>query len=270
MLALLILSEDTQVVPLAFPLMFTIHGKTRSSSIKLLALRIKESGNTDIHPRMIFCASELLEPGDRELINSTFGHSLCDVYGTVEMGDFAWECPAHEGHHIDINNLVVEFVKDGKDAAPGEEGKVVCTGLHSFAMPFIRYEVGDICVPLNKTCACGRNLPLMSMIRGRADDFITLPDGRCVSPLMFEIPSILGVAQYRIIQKTIDKLLVQVVPSNGFSKDARYKVRQHVRWAARKITGNNVMNVEVEIVESIPKDPSSNKIRRVISEIKSL
>jgi len=125
-------------------------------------------------------------------------------------------------------------------------------------------------VPLDKTCSCGRNLPLMSMIRGRADDFITLPDGRCVSPLMFEIPSILGVAQYRIIQKTIDKLLVQVVPSNGFSKDARYKVRQHVRWAARKITGNNVMNVEVEIVESIPKDPSSNKIRRVISEIKSL
>jgi len=241
-----------------------------SSSIKLLALKIKESGNKSIHPKIIFCASELLEPGDRELINSTFGLSLCDVYGTVEMGDFAWECPAHEGHHIDINNFVVEFLKDGKDASPGEEGKVVCTGLHSFAMPFIRYEVGDICVPLDKTCSCGRNLPLMSMIRGRADDFITLPDGRCVSPLMFEIPSILGVAQYRIIQKTIDKLLVQVVPSNGFSKDARYKVRQHVRWAARKITGNNVMNVEVEIVESIPKDPSSNKIRRVISEIKSL
>ena len=241
-----------------------------SSSIKLLALRIKETGNTDIHPRMIFCASELLEPGDRELINSTFGLSLCDIYGTVEMGDFAWECPAHEGYHIDINNFIVEFLKDGKDASPGEEGKAICTGLHSFAMPFIRYEVGDICVPLDKTCSCGRSLPLMSMIRGRADDFITLPDGRCVSPLMFEIPSILGVAQYRIIQKKLDKLIVQVVPTTGFTKETRYKVRQHVRWAARKITGNNVMNVEVSVVETIPKDPSSNKIRRVISEIKSL
>lgn len=32
--------------------------------------------------------------------------------------------------------------------------------------------------------------------------------------------------------------------------------------------GSNVMNVEVDVVDSIPKDPSSNKIRRVISEIK--
>ncbi len=240
-----------------------------SSSIKLLALKIKEIGNKNIHPRMIFCASELLEPGDRELINSTFGLSLCDVYGTVEMGDFAWECPAHEGYHIDINNFVVEFLKDGKDASPGEEGKVVCTGLHSFAMPFIRYEIGDICIPLNKACSCGRGLPLMSMIRGRADDFITLPNGQCVSPLMFEIPSILGVAQYRIIQKKLDKLLVQVVPATGFSKETRYKVRQHVRWAARKITGDNVMNVEVDVVDAIPKDPSSHKIRRVVSEIRS-
>jgi phenylacetate-CoA ligase len=240
-----------------------------SSSIKLLALRIRESGKREINPRMIFCTSELLEPGDREFINSTFDLSVCDVYGTVELGDIAWECPAHEGYHIDINNFVVEFLKDGKDVAPGEEGNIVCTSLHADAMPFIRYEVGDICVPLDRICSCGRGLPLMSMIRGRADDFIVTPDGQYVSPLIFEIPSILGVGQYRIVQKQIDKLLVQIVPTPGFTKESRYKVRQHVRWAARKITGNNVMNVEVDIVDTIPKDPSSNKIKRVISEIRS-
>src|SRR3990172_12598934 len=63
-----------------------------SSSIKLLALEIRKSGSKGIRPRMIFCASELLEPGDREFINSVFGLKLCDVYGTVELGDFAWEC----------------------------------------------------------------------------------------------------------------------------------------------------------------------------------
>ena len=238
-----------------------------SSSIKLLALEIRKSGSKGIRPRMIFCASELLEPGDREFINSVFGLKLCDVYGTVELGDFAWECPSHDGYHMDIENFVVEFLKDDKDAGPGEEGKVVCTSLHSFAMPFLRYEVGDICVPLNRACSCERGLPLMSMIKGRADDFILMPNGQYVSPLIFEIPSIYGVAQYRIIQKEVNRLLVQVVPTTGFTKESRYKVRQHVRWAARKISGDNSMNVEVDIIDSIPIDPSSNKIKRVISEI---
>jgi len=219
---------------------------------------------------MIFSASELLVPSDREFINSVFGLKLCDVYGTVELGDFAWECPSHDGYHIDIENFVVEFLKDDKDAGHGEEGKVVCTSLHSFAMPFLRYEVGDICVPLNRACSCGRGLPLMSMIYGRADDLIMMPDGKFVSPLIFDIPPLLGVGQYRIIQKVINKLLVQVVPTSGFTSDSRHKVRDHVRWAARKIMGNNSMNVEVEVVESIPKDPLSHKIRRVISEISSL
>ena len=168
---------------------------------------------------------------------------------------------------MDIENFVVEFLKDDKDAGPGEEGKVVCTSLHSFAMPFLRYEVGDICVPLNRACSCERGLPLMSMIKGRADDFILMPNGQYVSPLIFEIPSIYGVAQYRIIQKEVNRLLVQVVPTTGFTKESRYKVRQHVRWAARKISGDNSMNVEVDIIDSIPIDPSSNKIKRVISEI---
>lgn len=237
------------------------------STIKLLALKIRDTGENGVRPRMIFSASELLVPSDREFINSTFGLSMCDIYGTVELGDFAWECPAHEGYHIDIDNFVVEFLRDGKDISPGEEGKVVCTSLHSFVMPFIRYEVGDICVPLNRTCSCGRGLPLMSMIYGRADDLILMPDGKFVSPLIFDIPPILGVGQYRIIQKEINKLIVQVVPTSSFTGDSRHKVRDHVRWAARKIMGNNSMNVEVAVVDAIPKDPSSNKIRRVISEI---
>lgn len=258
-------SVDEQLAILEKKLPDAIYGY--SSSIKLLILKMKESGKMNIRPKMVFCTSELLELGDRELINSTLGISLCDIYGTVEIGDFAWECPAHEGYHIDINNFVVEFLKDGKDASPGEEGMVVCTGLHSFAMPFIRYEVGDICVPLEKKCSCGRGLPLIAMIMGRADDFVRMPDGQCVPHSVFVIPSIPGVAQYRIIQKKIDRLLVQVAPTSGFTKDSYNKVRDYVRWAARKVTGNNIINVEVEVVDSLPKDPSSNKIRRVISEI---
>ncbi|MBI5748007.1 MAG: phenylacetate--CoA ligase family protein [Nitrospinae bacterium] len=241
-----------------------------SSSIRLLAGEIKKRGVREINPRLIFCAAELLEPGDRELINSAFGVKLIDVYGAVEVGDIAWECDAHEGYHLNIDNMVIEFLKDGKDVSPGEEGKVVCTSLHSYTMPFIRYELGDVCIPLDKMCSCGRGLPLMKMVIGRVDDFIVMPDGKRVSPLVFIIPSIPGIAQYRIIQKRIDNLLVQIVPNNEFSEKTIVKLKEHIKWVTEEISGKNNMSIDTVRVTEIPKDPSSGKLRRVISEIKPL
>ncbi len=241
-----------------------------SSSTKLLAEEIKKRGRREINPRFIFCNAELLEPGERELINLAFGVELIDVYGAVEVADIAWECSAHEGYHFNIDNLVIEFLKDGKDVLPGKEGIIVCTNLHSYAMPFIRYELGDIGIPSEKMCSCGRGLPLMDLIRGRADDFIIMPDGKSVSPLVFIIPSIPGIGQYRIIQNRIDNLLVQIVPNRDFSENTTTALKEHIKRVTEEISGKNTINIGVVKVDDIPRDSSSSKLRRVISEIKSI
>jgi len=70
-------------------------------------------------------------------------------------------------------------------------------------MPFIRYDLGEIATPMNGQCACGRRLPLMEMIQGRADDFITLPS-RTVVPPVATFTSVIehepDVVEYLVVQ----------------------------------------------------------------------
>ena len=43
---------------------------------------------------------------------------------------------------MNLDTLVVEVIRDGKQASPGEPGSIVVTDLTNYGMPFIRYKVG--------------------------------------------------------------------------------------------------------------------------------
>ena len=115
-----------------------------ASSIYLLAREIKETGNDKIHPKIIFTTAELLTDDMREYIESVFGVKVYDQFGCVELARTAWECPEHCGYHIDMDAVLMEFVRDGEQVAPEERGEIVYTGLYQHAMPFIRYATSDI------------------------------------------------------------------------------------------------------------------------------
>jgi phenylacetate-CoA ligase len=54
----------------------------------------------------------------------------------------------------------------GNPRGPGEVGRVVVTPLNNFAMPLIRYELGDT-AEVGAPCACGRGLPVLTRILDR-------------------------------------------------------------------------------------------------------
>ena len=82
-----------------------------------------------------------------------------------------------------MDTILLEVLdEDGENVSAGERGKVVVTNLHSFAMPIIRYEIGDIVVPTTEECSCGRSGYLLKSIEGRNDDFIKLPNNKVISP----------------------------------------------------------------------------------------
>jgi phenylacetate-CoA ligase len=130
-------------------------------------------------------------------------------------------------------------------------------------MPLIRYKIGDIGIPGDKKCPCGRGLPLMEKFEGRAEDFIKVPDGKVFAPTIFFVimRNIRGIKQYRIVQEKIDKLLVYLVPAMDFNLEVTYRVQQEIR----KILKNNV-HIEIKIVDELPRDPSG-KLRSVISKV---
>ncbi|MFP6688187.1 MAG: hypothetical protein VCD31_02550, partial [Alphaproteobacteria bacterium] len=57
----------------------------------------------------------------------------------------------------------------------GEVGAVVITPLHNFAIPLLRYSIGDFAKV--GRCSCGRTLPVLRRIMGRTRSMVRLPNG---------------------------------------------------------------------------------------------
>ncbi|TET77421.1 MAG: phenylacetate--CoA ligase family protein [Candidatus Cloacimonadota bacterium] len=234
------------------------------SILKLLAVKLKKRKSINVQSRAIFSTSELLERETRELIESTFKVEVFDYYGSEELGCIGWECSEHKGYHLNIDTVVVQFIKNGAIVTPGERGELICTGLHSYAMPFIRYKIGDVGITSDKQCPCGRGLPLMEKLEGRSEDFIKLSNGKMIAPTTFFIimRGLKGIKQYRIVQEEIDKLIIYLVKGNDFEPSIPEQIRERVKKCLQED-----IHVKIDIVDSIPRD-SSGKLRSVISKVK--
>ena len=78
---------------------------------------------------------------------------------------------------MQAENVLLEIIDAaGNPLPPGNVGRVVITVLHNLAMPLIRYEIGDYAA-FGGECTCGRGLPVLERIVGRARNMLRLPDG---------------------------------------------------------------------------------------------
>jgi phenylacetate-CoA ligase len=103
----------------------------------------------------------------RETCRDAWGVAVVHLYRAEEVGALALQCPEREHFHIQSEQAVVEVVDDqGNVCAPGQIGRVLATPLNNFAMPLLRYEVGEI-AEVGASCACGRGLPVLTSITGR-------------------------------------------------------------------------------------------------------
>ncbi len=242
-----------------------------SSSILLLANEAEKKGVDSIKPRLVFGGAELTDDASRRYIERVFNAPFYDRYATVELERVAWQCPEKK-YHIDADTLVLQFLdRNGEEVSAGERGEVVCTSLFNYAMPFIRYAVGDVGVPSDEECHCGRTFPLMKVIEGRKDSLAFLPDGRLLSPRMFTIAMRMfelykDIDQFRIVQKRLDLFQLLIKKSGDVDEDVlQTKLETHIR----KVLNINDDQIEfrVRLVDDIPLD-KSGKLMAVVSEVK--
>ena len=89
---------------------------------------------------------------------------------------------------------------------------MVVTCLDQLAMPFIRYEQGDICRLRSEPCPCGRATPVMDPPFGRNADMITLPCGRKMTSLRLDtaLRAEMDLLQYRFVQERRDHIRAEL------------------------------------------------------------
>lgn len=233
------------------------------SNLYILARYMKRNGLGGVRPRAVFTTAETLLDYQRDAIEEAFEREVVDQYGCAEMAVFISQCEKGT-YHVHPEYGIVEVVgRDGKPVADGGQGEVVCTSFINFAMPMIRYRLGDMLKLGSKRCACGRNFPVVEKILGRVDDMLYTPDGRPLGGLDAIFKGSSGIRETQIIQTAPDRLVFRIVADTDFTEESREDLLREIR----KRTGGE-MKIEIRLVGGIEKD-ASGKFRAVKSNLKT-
>ncbi|MDM8005971.1 MAG: phenylacetate--CoA ligase family protein [Phycisphaerae bacterium] len=250
--------------------------------------------------RAVFVTGEVLVEPDREVIASAFGAPVVIEYGCRDGGLLALGCPAGR-LHIPQENVILELLDEqGRPVTAGEIGEVVVTHLETYAMPLIRYRTGDLarvwadkgapatgqrqlgsCAGLNpeprtlnphmgmgsqSRCECGVSLAALAEVRGRLTDQIVCRAGDQIRrmhalALIYVLREVDGIRQFRITQRSLDELDVDVVPTARFNDDSE----RAILLGLRRRVGDDVA-IRLSRRDHIPPTPSG-KHACVVSHI---
>jgi phenylacetate-CoA ligase len=226
-----------------------------------------------INPRKIFAIGENLTQHCREVTRRAFNVEINELYGSIEFENLAFECNEHAGLHIITDSALLEFLDQDYDhVAAGESGEIVVTDLLNHAMPLIRYKLGDVGIPSDERCNCGRGWPLIKNIEGRTNDNFVLPSGRKASFFAFfrfihkELEEqVFGISQFQVIQEKRNKLVLKVVKGKEFNESSIERLRE--KMEAFFITLGEEVKVEILIVDEIPRG-KTGKRQTIISLVR--
>jgi len=208
-----------------------------------------------VHPAGIVATSMMLMDHERRIIEEVCGTPVTNRYGCEEVSLIACECERHDGMHLNADHAVVEFLRDdGSPCAPGEDGRIVVTELVNRGMPMIRYEVGDRGAPADRTCPCGRGLPLMEGLSGRTADFLRAADGSRVAGISLienTLTGFPGIRQLQLVQERELAVDVNLVPQEGYGPETADRLVASLRAALGRDFA-----VDIRLVERISQERS--------------
>jgi phenylacetate-CoA ligase len=215
------------------------------SSLEAFVAYLQRTKRTIPGVRCAIAAAEPLYEDARRRVEQGLGVPLFNTYGSREFMSIGGECERQDGLHIHAENLVVE-TRDHNGHAPSE---ILITDLHNYGMPFVRYESGDLGRVTDTSCRCGRGLPLLHAIEGRVLDALRTADGRTVPGEFFPhlLKDIPELAQYRVEQKSTDRLVISAVLTRPLTERSEGLLRREIG----KVFGSGTV-YELQPVTHIP------------------
>jgi len=230
--------------------------------------RYAEQHGLAIHaPAAVFCGGGTFLPPMRTAIEKAFGCPAVNFYGSREMGVVAGQCAEGQGLHITSHSHVVEVLDEAGRAVLDRDGDLVLTSLANYAMPFLRYQIGDRGRLASKPCACGSPFPVLESVSGRSMESLLRADGSLVSPiyLITLLGGTLGsgpVERFQIVQEAIDRVTLKLVIDGSFAEE---RVSADVALVQQKLADAMGAGCQVttERVAEIPRQPSGKYLYTV-------
>lgn len=203
----------------------------------------------DFNLRLACIGGEMGGGPIRKLVEEKYGIATRDVYGTADVGLFAYECSGKEGMHI-AEGVIVEILspETGEPVPPGEVGEVVVTPIDE-TYPLIRFGTGDLAALIVEPCPCGRTSLRITRILGRIGEAVRVR-GMFVHPRQLE-PAMAQFSRVARFQAVVtrplhrDELTLRVelkggaVPDEGLAEQIKQAVGEAIR-------------VKVDRVEFVP------------------
>jgi phenylacetate-CoA ligase len=228
----------------------------------------RNSRVSNFAPDSVHTFGEVLTPDLRERLSACFNAPVYDIYGSYEFGMAAFECGQSGVYHVGDESVHLEVLKDGVPVGEGENGVLVGTNLLVTAMPFIRFNIGDLVTRGPARCPCGESTSTITNLRGRMLDMFPLPDGREIHPyeitLKLLAARLSSVSQYQLTQETAHSIVLTIVPA---SPDIQPSHFQAYRDQIASFLGPEI-NFEIRLVDHIDFE-KSGKFRVSRSKVKS-
>lgn len=162
----------------------------------------------------IITTAEVLYEHQRKIISDAFKCRVAVEYGSSDGGLTAQECE-YGNLHINSEGILLE-ISENQD---NDYGEILITNLNSYSMPFIRYKIGDIGELSEKSCQCGRNLPILNKIIGRTMDGLWTKNGGRVDSLVIDtIAEEHGILKFKIHQTSYEEILLKLVVNSNYTK----------------------------------------------------
>ncbi|WP_152287190.1 phenylacetate--CoA ligase family protein [Flavicella marina] len=188
----------------------------------------------------------------RKNISNTFHCTIQDTYGSAEGFLISSQLDL-DYSYILSPQVYVEILDDDNNAVPdGELGHVVVTRLDGFAMPLIRYKIGDLAIKLPKEKYPKNRkfqYPLLQKVIGRDTDIVKTNNGKTLVVHSFTgifeyIPEI---KQFKIIQNSIEGIEILIVKGEDFSDGVVEETRKKISV----LIGSEDFSINFEIVQKI-------------------
>lgn len=224
--------------------------RTYPTNMLSLARYCQEHGVKLPSLKQCLAFGELLHGHVREACREVWGVSVADTYSSQEIGYMTLQAPGHEHHLVQADCALVEVLdKEGRPCGPGEVGRVVVSSLHNYAMPLLRYEIGDF-AEVGGPCPTGRGLPVLTRILGRERNMLVDRDGNEYWPA-FGVKSLTKIApinQFQLAQVAADRVEARLVVARPLTEAEQSEISGHL---AERLPGT--VTVGLKFLDEIPR-----------------